>query len=876
MSTPVQRQYWQLKNENPDALLFFRLGDFYELFFEDAFLASRVLGITQTYRHKGTENEMPMAGFPYHSHKEYLETLIKNGYKVAIAEQFEDPETKQISRKVVRVVTPGTTTEEGNLEENTHNFLSALTHDPKTGNFALAYTDISTGVFRTMMHDDLAIIHEEIQKISPKEIVFPQKLFAQEEVSEVFREKFFCTIRPDLNLTKSQKILEDQFQNLSIFGLDQISILLEASALVLDYLQTTQKTDLSHIQKIDRYRLEDHMHIDEQTFRHLEIFAPITQTPENKNATFASIFTRPQTAMGGRTLRQIIARPLLDRDAILYRQEAVTTLLNDYDFQQKILENFTPIPDLERILGRIVTGRANARDLVFFRQALAVFPEISHILSQKNFEFFQEKSQKFAGFEKLFETLQKSLQENPPIEITAGGMIQDGFDEKLDHFREISAEGKNWLDKFLEEKKSESGIQNLKIKYSKTFGFCLEVTKSQLAQVPESWVQRQTLVNASRYTTEELAKYETEVLSAESSAFARETEIFHQLREEIASYLREIQAVAEDIGEIDACLSLALTAQKNRWNCPEILKDTGKFSVKSGRHPVVESLSGESFIANDCHLSTEDRLHLITGPNMAGKSTYLRQNCLIILLAQIGSYVPAQSAKLSVFDRIFTRVGASDNLAGGQSTFFVEMTETASILMNATEKSFVILDEIGRGTSTFDGISLAWAITEFLHDKIKAKTLFATHYHELIDLGDSLSAASNFHVSATQDETGIIFLRKILPGGISDSFGIEVAKLAGLPVEVIKKSREVLQKLEQENISSERPTLFDLPVEINNHLSLQSSESGSDDDLSRRTKPELEIPQKYLDLEKKLVDLEINNLTPLQALQEIQKLKEKL
>ncbi len=803
MSTPVQRQYWDLKSQNPDAILFFRLGDFYELFFEDAVLCSKLLGLTLTARHKNTENEMPMAGFPHHAHKQPLEKLVELGYKVAVAEQKEDRDGK-ISRIIDRVITPGTTLESGNLPSDQNNFLAAILLDK--GIYSLAYTDCSTGVFKTAQFENEISFFDELYRLNPKEILCDILQFQDDEFSKKLPKslivpKTFPTIKD------ATKTLNDHFpkNHLSVSGIAHLSSLIVVSSVILNYLNETQKSDLDHIQKIDHYTPGHRMSLDGQTFRHLEIFDSIDPT---EKVSLYQVFEKPYTPMGSRKLREIIAYPLKNTEGINNRLKAVEECLNDRAFQQDLPSFLKNIGDIERILARLASGRGNARDLSFVRNSLAVFSPLKELVKSANSPLLNI-AQSLQGFEVLHEILSHALVDHPPLEITEGGMIATGFNERLDELKQLSQDSDAWLQDFLDREKAETGIQNVRVKYSKNFGFCLEVSKAQAENAPDSWIRRQTLVNAERFTTPELETYEKKVLSAESESFALEHKIFLELRESCLNEITKLQNAARQIGVLDAIQSLSRTAKVQRWHKPNISETDTKFVIKDGRHPVVENLSTERFIPNDLRMCGErSRFHLISGPNMAGKSTFLRQNALIIWLGQMGSYVPASEASWSTFDRIFTRVGASDNLAAGKSTFFVEMTETATILHAATDKSFIILDEIGRGTSTFDGISLAWAITEFLHDKTKAKTLFATHYHELIDLAHDLSAAENFQVSVTQNKNGIVFLRQIKPGGIADSFGIEVAKLSGIPTEVIKNAKEVLARLESENLLSGKPNLF--------------------------------------------------------------------
>ncbi len=806
MATPVQRQYWELKNQNPEAVLFFRLGDFYELFFEDALIGSKVLGITLTARHKGTENEMPMAGFPHHAHKDYLEKLIETGYKVAIAEQREDEDGK-ISRYIARLVTPGSTLETGTLQPDSAQYLLALEHDEVKQNFALAYADVSTGEFCTALFKDEARWWDELYKLAPKEILLSSTDFNKDTLTKRLPKALF-TPRPDLKTKAAVQTLTAHFpaNHLNVSGIGNIETLLVLSARVLNYLADTQKTELKHINQIKHSNVDEVMALDSQTFRHLEIFGSLN--PGEHNATLWQTLKRPYSAPGGRLLRYWLCNPLVDKTKINQRLSAVKELCETPSLRTPLEAHLKPLPDLERLLARLSSGRGNARDLAFFRDAFAAFPKLAETLKTANAELLHKAPASLSVFGDLTELLTQALVENPPLEITQGGMFARGFKPELDALLSLTQDSKTWLENYVTTCKAETGITHLKATYSRNFGFTLEVSKSHAGKTPENWTRKQTLVNAERFTTPELAEYETRALSAEAESYALEHQLFNDLRDEVLKFLPHIQTAAQQLATVDALLSLSRTARAYRWTEPIIRDDKGYLNIQGGKHPVVEQLSTESFVANNLKMNPESRFHLISGPNMAGKSTFLRQNALIILLAQVGSFVPAKKAELSLYDRIFTRVGASDNLAAGQSTFFVEMAETARILHAATDRSFVVLDEIGRGTSTFDGISLAWAITECLHNDLKANTLFATHYHELIDLAEDLNAAANFHVSVTQNEDGIVFLRHIKPGGISDSFGIEVAKLAGVPESVVGNAREVLRRLESESLLSGKPNLF--------------------------------------------------------------------
>ncbi|PID69953.1 DNA mismatch repair protein MutS [bacterium DOLZORAL124_38_8] len=848
MATPVQIQHQQLKAKNPQAILFFQLGDFYELFMEDAQVGARVLGINLTARHKGTDNEMPMCGFPKHSAQKYLECLVDNGYRVAIADQIED-ENGKITRQITRVVSAGTSLEEGNLEPEKNSFLVAIdTHQTqKSTLFALAVIDVSTGDFRTTNFTTEADFLDELYKLNPREILLPSKIFAQES---------FCQKLPDCLLTPRPKVVEKSakklllehfnIKSLDSFGLEEMALQIEVSALVIAFLKETQNESLDHIQKIVRYSTSQTMVLDRQTMTHLEIFA--TLDPNQKKGALIDVFEKPFTALGNRQLRHQIAHPLLDETAIKKRLDAVEVFTKNFYLRENLETALKQIFDIERLLARLAVNRGNAKDLVFLGKTLQVFPTLAEILSQSDFEWLKNQAPKFAGLEKISQKLTQGLVDNPPNEITAGGMFQLGYDKKLDELLTLKQDTESWLNNFLEQKKQESGIEKLRIKFSKNFGFCLETSKVAASKAPASWTRRQTLVNAERFTTPELAEYETRVLNAESEAFALEHQLFLDLRAEVLTHTHQLQQAAAAIAHIDTAVSLARTALKWKWTKPTIKTESNEFMVQNGRHPVVEQIGTQTFIANSLQMKQDgSRFHLITGPNMAGKSTFLRQNALIILLAQIGSFVPAEKVTMGTFDRIFTRVGASDNLAAGKSTFFVEMSETARILNAATQKSFVILDEIGRGTSTFDGISLAWAITEYLHNTVQAKTIFATHYHEMIDCVASLSGGENFHVAVNQTKDEIIFLRKIVPGGVSDSFGIEVAASTGFPHSVIKRSKQILQDLETNNQNTQ-PNLFSQPT-------------------TKTETPTVSAVEERLD------NLDVNDISPREALEILYELK---
>jgi DNA mismatch repair protein MutS len=874
MATPVQRQYQNLKAENPEALLFFQLGDFYEMFHEDAKVGSRLLGLTLTARHRGTESEMPMCGMPKRSLKGYLEQLVELGHRVAVADQYT-LEDGSIGRKITRVVSPGATVEDGTLQPDNNTYIAAIARqESKQAVFyAVAIADLSTGEFQTaIFHDEISFL-DELWKRNPREILMPSDLFDDAEWCKKLP-KSLQTPRKSLNKSQSTSVLQDHFsvKNLDKFGLGQLDILVQVSATILKFLQDTQKTNLGHIRTLKRYSTSEFMTLDAQTMRHLEVFNSID--PTQKQASLLSVFEKPFTPMGGRLVRTWLASPLLDGKKIQARHRCVRNIKNNFERRNNLTEALKEICDLERVLTRIVMKRCNARDLVFLRRSVQMFPGLKLTCEDFALPVLKKFAADFSDFDALYEELEKALIDTPPLEITEGGIFRDGYDQDLDDYRLLKKSADNWLANFLETKKQESGIDKLKVKFSKTFGFCLEAPKMAAKNAPETWSRRQTLVNAERFTTPELAEFESRMLQAESNTFTREHDLFHVLRNKIIQQTARLQKASQAIAELDTLLSFARTAERWNWCEPEFQGVNEKkvetknissqekksiLNITNGRHPVVEKISTETFIANDLQMGEGSKFHLITGPNMAGKSTFLRQNAIIILLAQIGSFVPADACVMTVFDRIFTRVGASDNLAGGKSTFMVEMSETARILNAATHQSFVILDEIGRGTSTFDGISLAWSIAEYLHNHTKASTIFATHYHEMIECTEALPNGKNFHVSVTQDQDRIIFLRKILPGGVSDSFGIEVAISAGFPKSVIKRSRSVLQRLEQMADDTPQQALF----------TFTENENDTTEEITPTT-------QKKSELEKKFDEIDIDNLSPRQALDTLYELKKLL
>ncbi len=802
MPTPVQAQYQTLKQQNAEAILFFQLGDFYELFYEDARIGARVLGITLTARHKGTDNEMPMCGFPLRAHAEYLQALVDGGYRVAIADQVKHKDGT-ITREITRVVTPGTAVEASESSAGPR-YLASVAQAGEQ--WAVAWVDPATGEFKTcVVRGQLALLGE-LLTLRPREVLLPKELYADESLCAGLPPTLVTPIE-GIKTEVAHQLLAEHFgvQSLDGFGLEALGLTVRAAAQVTKYLQETQRTSLGHIRTLTPQLPQGALKLDHLTLQHLEVFHPLRHG--EKDGTLVSVFAKSGSRMGARQLRQWLARPLVDRGEIAARQEAVRQLVEHPTVLSELREHLRNVKDLQRLTGRVCLGRANPREVLSLGQSVLQVPVMGPLLA--TLPEWEGELELPSQLGQIATEITTNLHEAPPTEITQGGIWQRGYDGALDEALTLSQEAERWLEGYVARCKEATGIATLRVKVSKTFGYCLEVSKGQIDKVPADWSRRQTLVNAERYTTEELSAFEVESVSAHERAVAREHQLYVELRERLAGMVGPLQQMAGALARIDALATLAQTALDADWCCPRVTDEVGQIEIVAGRHPVVEHLSTERFVANDLRTDHETRrLHLITGPNMAGKSTYLRQNAIIVILAQMGSYVPAKAATIGVCDQIFTRVGASDHLASGQSTFYTEMAETARILRTATERSFVILDEIGRGTSTFDGIALAWAITEYLHDEVKCVTLFATHYHELITLGGDLSGGINCHVAVDQTAGGMVFLRKIKPGGIRDSLGIEVAELAGVPATVVANATTVLRRLESESLLSGGPNLF--------------------------------------------------------------------
>ncbi len=798
--TPMLRQYNEIKRQHKDSLLFFRMGDFYELFFEDAKLASKVLGITLTARSKG-EGAIPMAGVPHHSAESYIRRLIRAGHKVAICEQLQDPEEAKgvVDRGVTRIITPGTITEDALLEGKSNNYLLAVLETNTA--VGLSWVDLSTGRFYV---EDIQgeTLFDEFARLNPSEILLSEET-VRTNTQFVERIRSECggviTARPAWEFSKdtAYRILKEHFGTASLegFGCEDVGTALGAAGAVIQYLKETQKTSLKHIGKIQKYQADNRVLMDRSTQQSLEITQ--TMRTHDREGSLLGVIDQTKTPMGARLLREWVISPLRRSADIRHRQLGVKELFENPALRRELRDILGNIYDIERISTKISCGRANARDLVSLKQSLEKLPPLKEKAGFCISDIIISAEQQLDVLEEVRVLIGTAIVPDPPPAIKDGGLIREGYDASLDELRYISKNGKSWIAGFQAEEIARTGINSLKVGYNKVFGYYIEITNIHKENIPQTYIRKQTLKNAERFITPELKEYETKVLTADERGKDLEYDLFVQIREQVGVFTSRLQRTSESIALLDALSALANLAAENRYIMPEIADDLG-LKIIDGRHPVLDrKLSGESFVPNDINLDgANDTIMVITGPNMAGKSTYIRQIALLILMAQIGSFIPAKEAVIGTVDRIFTRVGASDELARGQSTFMVEMNETANILNNATERSLIILDEVGRGTSTFDGVSIAWAITEYIYQRIHARTLFATHYHELTELALLFPGIKNFNIAVREWGDEIIFLRKIVEGGTDKSYGIHVARLAGIPREIIQRARVILNNLE--------------------------------------------------------------------------------
>lgn len=875
--SPMMAQYMETKKQYQDCILFYRLGDFYEMFFDDALTASRELEITLTGKECGLEERAPMCGVPYHAVDSYLSRLVQKGYKVAIAEQMEDPKQAKglVKREVIRVVTPGTITSSQALDETKNNYLMAIVYlGDKMG---VSVADITTGDFLVTEVGSERSLFDEINKFSPAEIIY-NDAFAMSGISlDEMKDRYhFAVSAVDSHYFQDEscrKVLKEHFKvnGLEGLGLGDYDSGVIAAGAVLQYLYETQKTTMDHLTSIVPYSTGNYMVLDSSTRRNLELLE--TMREKQKRGSLLWVLDKTRTAMGARLLRTWIEQPLIHKEEILERQKAIEELNMNYISREELREYLNPVYDLERLIGRISYKSANPRDLLAFRNSIAMVPYMKQLLHEFTCANLKALEEEMDPLEDLNDLISRAIAEEPPVTVREGGIIRDGFHEEADRLRHAKTEGKTWLAELEARERDKTGIKNLKVKYNKVFGYYFEVTNSFKDLVPDYFIRKQTLTNAERYTTDELKELEDVILGAEDKLFSLEYELFCQVRDAVGAQVVRIQKTARAIAETDVYASLSTVATRNDYVKPSI-NEKGVIQIKAGRHPVVEKMMRDDlFVSNDTYLDNgKNRISIITGPNMAGKSTYMRQTALIVLMAQIGSFVPASQANIGICDRIFTRVGASDDLASGQSTFMVEMTEVANILRNATRNSLLILDEIGRGTSTFDGLSIAWAVVEHISNTrlLGAKTLFATHYHELTELEGLMSGVNNYCIAVKEQGDDIVFLRKIVKGGADKSYGIQVAKLAGVPDTVINRAKELVEQLVDTDLTARTREIAGANASASSHKPVPKPD---DVEMSQLT---LFDTVREDDIIQEIKDMELGNMTPIDALNTLYRLQTKL
>ena len=872
--TPMMQHYLQTKEQYKDCILFYRLGDFYEMFFEDAKIVSKELELTLTGKSCGLEERAPMCGVPFHAVEGYLNRLVSRGYKVAICEQVEDPKLAKgiVKREVVRIVTPGTNTDMQSLDETKNNYIMCIAY--LGDKYGIAIADVTTGDFYVTELDSERKLMDEINKFAPSEIVCNEAFYMSGVDIDDMKNRLNIAISSldawYFGDTLAQETLINHFhiQNLKGLGLEDYESGVIAAGTLLKYLYETQKNTLDNILEIHPYSIGKYMIIDSSSRRNLELVETLRE--KQKRGSLLWVLDKTKTAMGARLLRSYVEQPLIEKAEIVKRQELITSLNKNEVTREEIKEYLNPIYDLERLITRITYQTANPRDMIAFRNSLEMLPYIKTQLEDLDGELIEEIKNDFDCLEDIHSLLVSSINDEPPISVRDGDIIKEGYNEEVDRLRNAKTEGKTWLAELEASEREKTGIKNLRIKYNKVFGYYLEVTNSFKNLVPDYYVRKQTLTNAERYITPELKELEDTIMGAEDRLVQLEYELFRMVREEISGNVRRIQKTAKAIARIDVFVSLATVASQNNY-CKPRINESGIIDIRNGRHPVVEKMiSNDMFIDNDTYLdNNKNRISIITGPNMAGKSTYMRQTALIVLMAQIGSFVPAASANIGIVDRIFTRVGASDDLASGQSTFMVEMNEVANILRNATSNSLLILDEIGRGTSTFDGLSIAWAVVEHISNPklLGAKTLFATHYHELTELEGKLNSVNNYCIAVKEKGDDIVFLRKIIKGGADKSYGIQVAKLAGLPDSVIDRAKEIVNELLKNDITD---TVRNISVD---NGTKKKKEHLDEVDLTQMS---LFDTVKDDDIIKELESVDIGNMTPLDALNKLYELQNKV
>lgn len=874
--SPMMQHYLQTKEEYPDCILFYRLGDFYEMFFEDAKIVSRELELTLTGKSCGQEERAPMCGVPFHAYESYMNRLVAKGYKVAICEQMEDPKQVKgmVRREVIRVVTPGTNINEQALEEGKNNYIMCIVS--LSDQFGVATADVTTGDFFVTEVDSQRRLLDEIYKFSPTEVICNEALFMSGLDIDDLRNRMGIVMYSLDNWyfddSLCETTLKEHFRvnSLEGLGLADLDCGMIASGSLIKYLYETQKNSLEQISAIHPYTTGKFMVLDSSTRRNLELVETLRE--KAKRGSLLWVLDKTKTAMGARMLRSFVEQPLIDKEEIEGRLDAIEELMTRAIDREELREYLNPVYDLERLLTRITYQTANPRDLTAFKSSIGMIPHIRRILFELQSAEIKELCEDMDSLEDLYTLIDAAIEEEPPIVVREGGIIKDGYHEEIDRLREAKSQGKNWLADLEAKEREKTGIKNLKIKFNKVFGYYLEVTNSFKDLVPDYYTRKQTLTNAERYITPELKEMEDMILGAEDKLVQLEYELFREVRQQIAQNVVRIQKTAKALAKIDVFASLALISEQNHY-CRPSLNQNGRIDIKDGRHPVVEKMiNNDMFIANDtCLDNQKNRISVITGPNMAGKSTYMRQTALIVLMAQIGCFVPAKTADIGIVDRIFTRVGASDDLASGQSTFMVEMTEVANILRNATSNSLLILDEIGRGTSTFDGLSIAWAVVEHISNPklLGAKTLFATHYHELTELEGKLDNVNNYCIAVKEKGDDIVFLRKIVKGGADKSYGIQVAKLAGVPDSVIERAKEIAEELGRHDIMD-----FTELLSGKKHTSPKKKKEHLD---------EVDLTQMSLfdavndnDIIEELKEIDVGNLTPIEALNKLYELQNKI
>ncbi len=872
--TPMMQHYLATKEAYKDCILFYRLGDFYEMFFDDAKIVSKELELTLTGKSCGTKERAPMCGVPYHAAETYLNRLVKKGYKVAICEQVEDPKTAKgiVKRDVIRIVTPGTNTDSQSLDESKNNYIMCIVY--VADKYGISIADVSTGDYFVTEVDTERKLLDEINKYSPAEIICNEAFYMSGvDLDDIKNRQNICVSALEawyFSDDTAVGTLKEHFKihSLESIGLNDFACGSIAAGSLLKYLYETQKNSLAHMTSIHPYVTGKFMIIDSSTRRNLELVETLRE--KSKRGSLLWVLDKTKTAMGARTLRSYIEQPLIDKAAITERLDAVTELNSHAITREELREYLNPIYDLERLITRVTYQTANPRDLIAFKNSIHMLPPIKTLLNDFKSPLLIKIQEQLDALEDIFAMIENGIIEEPPLLMHDGGIIKEGYHEEVDRLRKAKTEGKQWLAELEAKEREKTGIKNLKIKFNKVFGYYLEVTNSYKELVPDYFTRKQTLANAERYITPELKELEDVILGAEDKLTVLEYELFRTIRESIAAKVVRIQKTAKAVAHLDVLASLAYVAEQNHY-CRPKLNENGTIDIKGGRHPVVEKMiHNDMFISNDTYLDNhKQRISIITGPNMAGKSTYMRQSALIVLMAQIGSFVPADSANIGIVDRIFTRVGASDDLASGQSTFMVEMTEVANILRNATSDSLLILDEIGRGTSTFDGLSIAWAVVEHISNPklLGAKTLFATHYHELTELEGKLNNVNNYCIAVKEKGDDIVFLRKIVPGGADKSYGIQVAKLAGLPDSVLERAKVIVEELSANDISD---------IAKNIQVDTAGKKKKNQLDEVDMTQMSLFDTVKDDDIIAELGSIDISHLTPIEAMNKLYELQNKV